>query len=318
MPFLNSLRWLTAAIPYPVLAPQRVPATTVAGAAEDGQTGEYPVCKHPSCGRPLPEREMRQWRRLEGQILCSGGCWSAMLRERIERETFGWKQSERARHAHRVPLGLLLLSMGWITKQELDTALQAQRKAKKGRIGEWLRRQTALTEKELTRALAMQWNCPVFDLADYRPQPVEIPREILESYRILPLPARGRNALFLAFESAVDTVSSYAIQHITGMRTEAGVTGEEEFGRTWARSLELQNRASATVAVTGSEEICNAAASVLRGPEIADARLIRLHQHLWLRAILHEAEDRPGPAQHRDYLYLLPPRPSLSLAERDK
>lgn len=318
MPFLNSFRWLTAAIPYPVLASQAAPATRIAGAVEDGHAGEHLVCEHPSCGRSMPGREMRQWRRLEGQLLCSSECWSAMLRQRIERETSSWKRSASGRHAHRVPLGLLLLSMGWITKEQLDTALQAQRKAKKGRIGEWLRRQTALTEKELTRALAMQWNCPVFDLAEYRPLPVEIPRELLESYRILPLPARGRNLLFLAFESAVDAASAYAIQHITGMRTESGVAGEEEFCRTWTRSLELQSCASATVAVATRDEIYDAAVSVLRSPEVADARLIRLHRHLWLRAIHHGAEDRLGLAQHRDYLYQLPPLPALSLRETNK
>ena len=70
--------------------------------------------------------------------------------------------------------------------------------------------------------------------------------------------------------------------------------------------------------VATGEEIYDAVVSVLRGPEVADARLIRLHRHLWLRATLHGAEDHSALARHRDYLYLLPPGPPLGLAETNK
>jgi hypothetical protein len=306
MPLLDSFRWRTATIPYPVLMPQREAIGQDEKAAEDRS-----ACEHPACGRLKPGHAAREWRRLEGQWMCSSACWSSMLRQRIEREISAWKVGRSATHSHRVPLGLLLLSMGWITEGQLQAALEAQRKAKQGRIGDWLRRETTLTEREITRALAMQWNCPIFDLAEYRPQPVEIPGELMGSYRFLPLPARGRNVLFLAFESGVDAIASYAVQHVTGMRVEAGLTAEEAFRDVWTRSLGLESGAAATVPVETSDELYDAAASVLRASNVSDARLARLHRHLWLR-VFYVQQDRGGSAQYRDHLYLLPPRASAS------
>lgn len=232
-----------------------------------------------------------------------------MLRQRIEWELAACEPGGMAMHAHRVPLGLLLLSMGLITEVELQTALKQQRKARKGRIGDWLRKQTGLTEKEITRALGMQWNCPVFDLGAYRPLPADIPRELMEAYRLLPIPARGRGLIYLAFDLGTDPVASFAVQHITGMRVQAGLAAENAFRETWARALAVQLPAAAVVPAATKDELIDAVASVLQDQDVSDARVVRLHQHFWLRVFL--ANGASGSlASYRDYLYLLPGPPA--------
>ena len=64
-------------------------------------------------------------------------------------------------HHHRIPLGLLMLEQGWITRAQLREALDARRRP--GRAG-WvigLMQQHATDEAMVTRALALQWSCPV-------------------------------------------------------------------------------------------------------------------------------------------------------------
>ena len=44
---------------------------------------------------------------------------------------------------------------------EVQAALEAQRRARYGKIGEWIEKLGFATEKEVTTALALQWGCPV-------------------------------------------------------------------------------------------------------------------------------------------------------------
>lgn len=299
MPLLNSLWRLTTAIPQPALLLQKKPV--LPGAAEESVR----ECENSACAGSKRPRSVRRRRCFEGRWTCSQECWSAMLRQRIERELGARDPGGMVMHAHRVPLGLLLLSLGSITEAQLQSALEQQREAKEGRIGDWLRRQTGLSEKEITRALGMQWNCPVFDLETYRPQPVEIPRELIEGYRILPLPARNRGLLYLAFDLGMDPVTSFAVQHITGMRVEAGLAAESAFQDAWTRTLAAHTSGAAVFLAQTKEQLMDAAASVLLHQDVSDARIARLHQHVWLRVFL-ENHAPVGPAPYRDYLYLLP------------
>jgi hypothetical protein len=305
MPLLDSLRRLTAGIPHPgVLLERRPPQENVKTEAV------WRECESPACGGIHRKHGLLAGRHFEGRWMCSEACWSAMLLRRIERELVAGDSGGVAAHAHRVPIGLLLLSLGWVTADELQAALESQRKGGRGRIGDWLRKQTAITEKEITRALAMQWNCPVFDLEAYRPQTAEIPRELVETYRILPLPARNRSALYLAFDNGIDSIASYAVRHMTGVPIESGVAPESAFENAWRRALPLQTRAAAVVPVETTAELHAAVTSTLEGQEVGDARLTRFHQYIWLRTLgvtqVLRKDMQSGKVNAADYLYRLP------------
>src|SRR5450432_2850853 len=62
---------------------------------------------------------------------------------------------------NRIPLGLLMLARGKLTYLEVRAALEAQRRARYAKIGEWIEKLGFVTEQEVTTALALQWECPV-------------------------------------------------------------------------------------------------------------------------------------------------------------
>jgi hypothetical protein len=92
--------------------------------------------------------------------------------------------TQRRPRQHRIPLGLVLLSRGFIDNQRLQAALQAQRQSRKGRVGEWLMQLGAVNEAQVTMALAIQWSCPVF--------PLERHHRFIECAGMVPLPILSR------------------------------------------------------------------------------------------------------------------------------
>jgi hypothetical protein len=55
------------------------------------------------------------------------------------------------------PIGLLLLSRGAITDEQLKRALLLQREKGSGKIGKFLREIRAASEQDITEGLAAQW-----------------------------------------------------------------------------------------------------------------------------------------------------------------
>ena len=133
-------------------------------------------------------------------------------------------RASRQTKAHRFPLGLLMHSLGLVSKESLQTALQAQREAGEGRVGDWLRRQGAVTEPQITQALAMQWSLPVYPLEKWKGilnWARLLPLAFLDSFQMLPvhyLPASG--LLYVAFSSRVDYTALYAIEQMLEYRTQ--------------------------------------------------------------------------------------------------
>ena len=56
------------------------------------------------------------------------------------------------------------------TRDDLRAALAAQRAAGSGRLGNWLVRQQSVSEELVTRALGLQWGCPVLGMEFHNPK----------------------------------------------------------------------------------------------------------------------------------------------------
>ena len=97
--------------------------------------------------------------------------------------------SPREGHRHRIPLGLVLLEQGWITHPDLRGALMAQRDAGAGRLGSWLVRNQSASEEQVTRALGLQWGCPVLGMEFDHPEGLTalVPRLFVDAFGALPL-----------------------------------------------------------------------------------------------------------------------------------
>jgi len=195
----------------------------------------------------------------------------------------GWRAAEG--HRHRIPLGLAMLEAGWITQADLRAALTAQRAAGTGRLGQWLIRQRRASEDEVTRALGMQWSCPVLGVEspDAEGLAALVPRLFIDACGALPLRVAADRILYMGFEEGPDPSLSLAIERITGLRVESGVVAESPFSAAQRRMLEAPfpavelHEASTEAAVTAT------LVKALERARPAEARLARVHDCLWMR-----------------------------------
>jgi hypothetical protein len=202
-------------------------------------------------------------------------------------------------HRHRIPLGLLMLQQGWISHDQLRLALEAQRASGSGRVGQWLVHQRSVSEEMVTKALGLQWNCPVLtpELQESNPLSVTLPRLFLDAFEALPLRLAAGKVLYLGFEERLDPVLALALERMGGVRVECAIVRESSFRPAHRRmlassfpSVELVEAASGTAAA-------HALARALERSHPVAARLVRVHDCLWLRtwsrvqrAALPEAE----------------------------
>lgn len=159
--------------------------------------------------------------RLHGLRYCGTDC----LRKAIL-EIIGQSRPARRRAAitsHRVPLGLLLLSRQQLSSEQLRSALEAQRHAGGGKIGEWLQQLGFATELDITAALARQWGCPLLHgeaanlLTDHCSA---IPLPLLETFQMMPVElVESNRTLLVAFSGGVDHTALYAIERMLGYHT---------------------------------------------------------------------------------------------------
>lgn len=173
----------------------------------DMRTRLAQVCSLPGC----PTR--RSWwhlrRRVHGMPIdgawyCSAGCAEAALAAEIREVPAPYRS---ARRVHRLPLGLMLVSSGLISPEQLRLALDAQHNAGRGRLGEWLLELNLATELQVTEALGRQWGCGHLKTAPALTERLRalIPLPLLQSLQMIPAEfSVPTNTLRLAFGGQID------------------------------------------------------------------------------------------------------------------
>jgi hypothetical protein len=157
---------------------------------------------------------------LQGSCYCRDRCLEHALRSAIvELGRTGGLVPAR----HRIPLGLLLVSRDELSGDKLRTALEAQRAAGHGRIGEWLQALGFASEPQITAAMARQWSCPVLrtDSTAFRPgRAPRIPSALLQSFSMFPVDyVEATGTLHMAFSEGIDYSALHAIEQMLGCRT---------------------------------------------------------------------------------------------------
>ena len=127
----NALESVAAARLAAVIDEQQAGARTPRG-------GIFETCANPGCNSGW----LHLWRSRSVPVFeegwsCSAECTEARVASAVRRELDG-RGAAQENHRHRVPLGLLMLEQGWITSVQLRQALEAQRAAGGGRLGNWL------------------------------------------------------------------------------------------------------------------------------------------------------------------------------------
>lgn len=255
------------------------------GTMPEPRPGLFETCANPGCRSGwLHLWRSRSWPVFEGGWTCSPECTAARIGAAVARELDG-RISGREGHRHRVPLGLVMLEQGWISQAQLRRALEAQKAARAGRLGHWLVRQRAVSEEMVTRALGLQWSCPVLPLEyhDAATLTAAMPRLFVDAYAALPLRVAAGKVLYLGFEESLDPVLALAIERMTSLRVESGIVQESVFRPAHARMLDAKFPPVQLVEAVSQLAAARAMAKAVEKAHPVRSRLVRVHDCLWLR-----------------------------------
>jgi hypothetical protein len=191
---------------------------------------------------------------------------------------------------NRIPLGLLMVARGKLTYLEVRAALEAQRRARYGKIGEWIEKLGFASEQEVTSALALQWGCPV--ASNFDPSTVQsasIPLSILEAFQMLPLHyAATTNTLCIAFGERVDHAALYAIEKILDCRTQPCAAGRKIIARQLDAMRQLARPNEVEFGpMNNLAEMASIASSYTARLTPEQVRLARIGRFIWLRLDVH-------------------------------
>lgn len=255
-------------------------------------------CGSPECagGWTAPWRSRRR-PIFEGRWGCGGRCVLAMVRAALRREAREGTAADGP-HRHRVPLGLLMLAQGWITREQLRRALDAQREHGSGRIGDWLIAECGVSGEHVTRGLSMQWSCPVLTTEGFSPEEMAraMPSVFVEEFGLLPLRVAGSRILYLGFEDQMDASVALAVEQMSELRTVSGLVREAQFRTAQSRLLECEGIDLRSESSPDIDTLAGRITALLEQKQPVASRLVRVHGYFWLRMWLEPAALRGAGA----------------------
>jgi hypothetical protein len=249
---------------------------------------------------------------LQGAFYCRPECLEVALVRQLTRLRV---LAPSPQPSNRIPLGLLMVARGKLSFIEVRAALEAQRRSRSGKIGEWkigewIEKLGFATEQDVTTALALQWGCPVATSVD--PSTVHslgnIPLPILEAFQMLPLNyASATNTLHVAFGERVDHAALYAIEKTLTCRTQPCVAGR----KTIARQLEAMRQLSHPTDVefgpmNDLAEMARIAGSYSARLSPEEVRLSRVGRFIWLRLEVRPAVRAKKPSTTTNLVFRMP------------
>ena len=249
------------------------------------KAGMFETCANPSCNSGW----LHLWRSRNAPVFedgwsCSSRCTAARVEAAFDREMDGRGLSPES-HRHRIPLGLVMLEQGWITSLQLRQALSAQKGSGSGRLGHWLVRQQGVSEQLVTRALGLQWSCPVLPLETHDAEGLTtiVPRLFVDAFGALPLRVAAGRILYMGFEDRLDPVLALAVERMTGLRVESGLVQGSLFRAAHSRMLHARFPPVELIEASSEPALVRAFSKAIERVRPVQSRLIRVHDCLWLR-----------------------------------
>jgi hypothetical protein len=192
-----------------------------------------------------------------------------------------------------------MLEQGWITREQLRRALEAQKASGNGRLGSWLMRQKSVSEELVTRALGLQWRCPVLPLEqhDCATLTAVMPRLFVDAFGALPLRIAAGRVMYLGFEESLDPILALAVERMNGLRVECGIVRESRFRSAHRRMMDARFPSVELVEAVSLPAAAHALARSVERTRPVVSRLVRVHDCLWLRLWLRAPE---GPLVETD------------------
>jgi len=256
--------------------------------ADDPRAAGGALCGAAGCtsawGKPWKSRRRPVF---EEDWACSTACLETLVRAATRREVgdSGGGLAELEAHRHRVPLGLVLLAQGWITHSQLQAALDAQRVAGEGRVGEWLTRHCGLEEDRIARGLSLQWSCPVLSLEGFSPRAMALmmPRRFIREFGMVPLRVAGSSVLYVAFQEQLNASVALTLEQMSGLKVESGLLTTSQLNSAKARILSEEAVPVRMSAVKDADDLASSVVKLLRQGQPVASRMVRVQQYYWLR-----------------------------------
>ncbi|MFZ0562069.1 MAG: hypothetical protein WAM43_10690 [Terriglobales bacterium] len=249
-----------------------------------------PPCSLATCARPqslwqrFRDRHRPNGTYLQGDFYCRPQCLESALVGQLSRLRI---MAPSAQPPNRIPLGLLMVARGKLTYLEVSAALEAQRRARYGKIGEWIEKLGFATEQDVTSALALQWGCPVASSLDLSALQSfgNIPLPVLEAFQMLPFNyVASTNTLYLAFGERVDHAALYAVEKILDCRTQPCVAGRKSIVRQLDAMRQMPRPHDVEFGpISDLAEIARIAFSYTARLTPEQVRLSRIGRFIWLR-----------------------------------
>jgi hypothetical protein len=279
-----------------------LPAQSLRGAP---RTGIFTNCANPGCSSGwLKLFRHRAAPVFEQGWCCSAACVRALIEVALRREMDARAAGGVTRN-HRIPMGLVMLEQGWITAVQLRDALEAQRSAGVGRLGYWLVRGQGVSEQLVTRALGIQWSCPVLsaEFHDVDGLAALAPRLFVDAFGALPLRIAAGRILYLGFEDRLDRVLALGVERMTGLRVECGLVADSTFRPAHAAMLKAAYPPVELLEASSEATLAEVLARTVERVRPVDARLVRVHDCFWLRMWLRpQTGNVPRTSEVRDVI----------------
>ncbi len=276
------------------------------GAIERSRPALLRTCANPNCDSGwLHLMRRRSGRVFDGGWTCSPECTRVLVEAAVRREREGLAGAGSETRRHRIPLGLVMLEQGWISATQLRRAVEAQRQARGGRLGVWLVRREGVREELVTRALGLQWSCPVLGIDQHDPEAMTgfLPRLFVDAFGALPLRMAAGRLLYLGFEERLDPALALAVERMTGMQVECGLVQGSLFRAAHTRILAARFPPVQLIEAASEPAAAQAIARAVEKVRPLDARLVRAHECLWLRMWTRPVTGPyPDPGSVRDLI----------------
>ena len=247
------------------------------------------TCANPECRTGwLRLFRSRAIPRFDEKWVCSATCMERVIADAVRGQIESWEPAP-AERALRMPLGLILLSRGWISHRELQEALAAQRRAQEGRIGEWLHHLHGISEETIAKGLAIQWNCAVLPsgMPGLEAAPALLPAVLRRRYGLALLRQGPDAALYLAGRYRPEHAAARAVQHMLREPVHAAFI-EDGMWR-----LAEMDAGDAELEIPGRDGVAAYISELIERARPSDGRLVRVHDHLWLRLWMGRRGRRP-------------------------
>jgi hypothetical protein len=137
----------------------------------------------------------------------------------------------------------------------------------------------------VTRALGLQWSCPVLPMEFHDAEALTalVPRLFVDAFGALPLRLAAGRFLYLGFEDRLDPVLALAVERMTGLRVESGLVQGSLFRPEHTRMLNAKFPAVELIEAASEAALVRALTKSIEQARPVESRLVRVRDCLWLR-----------------------------------